>query len=138
MRGPAQRKHGPGGERAMTKKYEDATGESGWVSAEEEEGKAKPVLEEGKVERTAEEKLAVSADEKLAKEAEEVRGKEKVRDKLARLVRELRSGTVFGAAKKALWGELEEMVGRLKGEETVGEMEKAAKLEEEKQLKKAV
>jgi len=86
---------------------------------------------------TKEEKAALSAEEKLAAEAEELRGKEKVRDKVARLVRELRGGAVFGAARKAVFEQLEELVGWLKGDETVGEMEKERKLEEEKRAKKA-
>jgi hypothetical protein len=85
---------------------------------------------------TKEEKAAVKEEERIAKEAEEVRGKERVRDKVARLLREIRGGAVFGGAKKALWGEVEELVGRLKGEETVGEMEKERAAEEAKLAKK--
>jgi hypothetical protein len=91
---------------------------------------------EPEVVATKEEKAAVKEEERVAKEAEEVRGKEKVRDKLARLVRELRGGQVFGAARKAVFEQLEELVGRLKGEETVGEMEKERLAEEAKAAKK--
>jgi hypothetical protein len=70
-------------------------------------------------------------------ESEEERaGKERVRDKVARLLREIRGGAVFGGARKALWEEVEALVGRLKGEETVGEMEAERKKEEERAAKK--
>jgi len=85
---------------------------------------------------TKEQKAAQTEEERVAKEKEELAGKEKVRDKLARLVRELRGGQVFGAARKAIFEQLEELVGRLKGEETVGEMEKEKRAEEEKAAKK--
>jgi hypothetical protein len=108
--------------RAMTKQHEDYRDEYAVVAGEP---------------ATAEEKAAQTAEEKLAKEAEELRGKEKVRDKVARLVGELRGGQVFGAARKAIFDELEELVRRMKGEETVGDLEKERAAEEAKAAKKA-
>jgi hypothetical protein len=78
---------------------------------------------------------AVTAEEKAAKEAEELAGKETVRGKISRLVRELRSGQLFGAERKAAWVALEEVVGWLKGEETVGEVLKERRAAEEKGMK---
>jgi hypothetical protein len=119
-------------------KYEDDTGESGWVSAED----AKPVGEtkeerearelRGEAVKTPAEAKAISAEEKVAAEKEELEGKETVRGKIARMVGQLRSGQLFGAARKAAWGELEELVGWLKGDETVGEVLKERRAAEEK------
>jgi hypothetical protein len=91
--------------------------------------------DEGPVE-TAEQKLAQTEEERVAAEKAELEGKERVRDKVARLVGELRGGRVFGAARKAVFNELEELVRGLKGEETVGDLEKERKAEEAKLEKK--
>jgi hypothetical protein len=82
---------------------------------------------------------AAAVMEARATETEEEKaGKETVRGKIVRLVGELRGGRVFGAARKAMWGELEAAAGRLKSEQLMGELteaEEKAKKEAEKVAK---
>jgi hypothetical protein len=124
----------------MTKaKYEDDTGESGWIADEtKEEREAREVRERhaasvGGPTETKEQALAISEEERLKKREEEAAAKEPVRAKIVRLVGELRSGRLFGAERKRAWGELEATAGGLKTEELVGESDAAKAMKKEKE-----
>jgi hypothetical protein len=104
--------------------------EAAVAKAEEKEAGAEPV--------TAAEKArakAIAAEEKQKKEAEERAAKEPVRSKILRLIGDLRGGQLNGVEAKAAWKDLEELARRLKGEETVGDLEKERKAKEGKEGK---